>query len=174
MNGRIASVKEHVQPAAGKILVAYFSHSGNTRVIAEEIQKTVGGDLFRIEGVSPYPKDYNAVVEQAKQELSANVRPELTAKVDNMAAYQTIVIGYPIWWATMPMPVLTFLGSYDFSGKTIAPYSTHEGSGLGRSEDDIALHCPNSTVRAGLAVRGSGVRSAQAEVARWLRKIQIL
>jgi flavodoxin len=110
-------VKEHVQPAAGKILVAYFSHSGNTRVIAEEIQKTVGGDLFRIEGVSPYPKDYNAVVEQAKQELSANVRPELTAKVDNMAAYQTIVIGYPIWWATMPMPVLTFLGSYDFSGR---------------------------------------------------------
>ncbi|MDR3709290.1 MAG: flavodoxin [Capsulimonadaceae bacterium] len=159
--------------AASKVLVAYFSHSGNTRVVAEEIKRIVGADLFRIEAVASYPEDYNAVVEQARQEQSANARPILTSAASNIADYDTVILGYPNWWSTMPMPVFTFLESNDLSGKTIAPYCTHEGSGMGRSERDLAAACPHSRVRSGLAIRGLRVRSAQGEIESWLKRTGI-
>lgn len=152
-----------------KILIAYFSHSGNTRAIAEEIHKSVGGDLFEIATVKPYPRDYNTVVDIARREQNAHSRPSLTAKVDSMAAYDVVFIGYPNWWGTMPMAVFNFLEQYDFSGKTILPFCTHEGSGLGRSEADLARLCPKATLSKGLVIRGSVVKSAQGEVANWLR-----
>ena len=153
------------------ILVVYFSHSGNTRVIANQIHEKVGGDIFEIVTVNPYPMDYDAVVDQAKQEQEDNYRPELATKVENMDSYDVVFIGYPNWWGTMPMPVFTFLEEYDFSGKTIIPFCTHEGSGLGRSVEDITKLCPQSTILDGLAIRGSSVENSQDEVSEWLREI---
>jgi flavodoxin len=154
-----------------KILVAYFSHSGNTQEIARQIHESIGGDIFEIVAVDPYPRDYDAVVAQARKELDEEYRPRLKTNVKNMEAYNVVFVGHPNWWGTMPMPVATFLSGYDFSGKTIAPFCTHEGSGLGRSVADIKGLCPQSTVTDGLAVRGGGVRKAQDEVSGWLRGI---
>jgi flavodoxin len=135
------------------ILVAYFSHTGNTRVIANQIHENVGGDIFEIVTVDPYPDDYNACVDKAKQEQDDNSRPELATKVENMDSYDVVFVGYPNWWGTMPMAVFTFLEEYDFSGKTIVPFCTHEGSGLGRSVEDIKELCPQSTILEGLQSR---------------------
>ena len=98
-------------------LTAYFSHSGNTREIARQIHENIGGDLFEIVPVDPYPADYDAVVEQARKELDKKSRPELKTKVGNMDSYDVVFVGYPNWWGTMPMPVVTFLSEYDLSGK---------------------------------------------------------
>jgi len=156
------------------ILVAYFSRSGNTRVIATQIHESVGGDIYEIVTVDPYPSDYDEVVKQAKQELEEGYRPELKTKVENMESYDVLFIGNPNWWGTIPMPVATFLTEYDFSGKTIVPFCTHEGSRLGRTVTDITKLCPQSTILDGLAVRGRDVKNAQNEVSKWLRKIGMI
>ncbi|WXG42255.1 MAG: flavodoxin [Candidatus Freyarchaeum deiterrae] len=156
------------------ILVAYFSHSGNTRVIATQIHESVGGDIFEIVSVDPYPSDYDEVVEQARKELREEYRPKLKTKVENMKSYNVVFIGHPNWWGTIPMPVATFLSEYDFSGKTIVPFCTHEGSRQGRSVTDIKKLCPQSTILDGLAVRGGDVKNAQNEVSKWLRKIGMI
>lgn len=158
-------------PSSEKILIAYFSHSGNTGVIANQICEFVGGDIFEIETVNVYPTNYNAVVKVAGQEQKSNHRPELKAKVQNLDSYEVIFVGYPNWWGTMPMAVFTFLEEYDFSRKTIIPFCTHEGSGLGRSAKDIANLCPQSKVLDGLAIRGSSVRNAKKVVSEWLDKL---
>lgn len=168
-----------------KCLIAYFSRPGNnyvggsivnlpvgnTEVVTKMIQKTMGGDLFRIEGVKAYPEGYKETTEVAQQELRANARPKLTGHVENMASYDVVFLGYPNWWGTMPMPVFTFLEGYDFSGKTIVPFCTHEGSGLGHSVTDLKKSCPKSIVLEGLDIRGSSVTNAQNDVSGWLRKI---
>jgi len=154
-----------------KKIVVYFSHSGNTREIANQIQKSVSGDIFEIQSLENYPSNYNAVVKKAKQELESGYKPALKAKVSNIRSYDVVFIGYPIWCGTIPMPVVTFLSGYDFSGKTIIPFCTHEGSGLGRSITDIAKLCPQSKILEGLAVRGRDVKSAQNEVSEWLCEI---
>ena len=156
-----------------KILVAYFSHSGNTRDVANQIHKTVGGDLFEIQSVNPYPKDYDAVVEQAKKELHADVRPALKAKVGNISQYDVVFVGYPNWWYAVPRPVAAFLAGYDLAGKTIVPFCTHEGSGLSRTVSDIASLCPESTVLDGLAIRGKEAKTSHDKVSGWLQKINI-
>lgn len=139
-------------------LVAYFSHSGNTRVIANQIHKSVCDDIFEIVTVDPYPSDYDDVVEQARKELREEYRPKLKTKVENMESYNVVFVGYPNWWGTIPMPVATFLSEYDFSGKTIVPFCTHEGSRLGRTVTEIKKLCPRSTILDGLAVRGRDVK----------------
>jgi flavodoxin len=156
-----------------KILVAYFSHSGNTREIADQIHKSVGGDIFEIQAIKPYPHDYDAVVQQARQELDSSYKPALKTKMENIKPYDVVFIGYPIWWGTFPAPVKTFLSEYDLSGKTIVPFCTHEGSGLGRSVMDISKLCAQSTVLDGVAMRGSVVKTAQNKVSEWLRKMKI-
>jgi flavodoxin len=156
-----------------KILVAYFSHSGNTREIANQIHKSVGGDILEIQSVTPYPHDYNAVVQQARQELDSGYIPVLKIKNENIKSYDLVFIGYPNWCSTVPAPVRTFLSEYDFSGKTIVPFCTHEGSGLGRSATDISKLCTRSTVLEGVAIRGRDVKTAQNKVSEWLRKIKI-
>jgi flavodoxin len=171
-----------------RCLIAYFSRKGknyvsgsivnltigNTEIAAEIIKKLTGSEIFRIQPVKTYPEDYAKATEVAKQELVANARPQLAGQVGDMDSYEVIFLGYPNWWGTMPMPVCTFLEEYDFSGKTIAPFCTHEGSGLGRSEKDIAGLCPNATVLPGLAIRGGNVKNAQNEVSRWLREIGMI
>jgi flavodoxin len=170
---------------SAKCLIAYFSRPGNnyvggsivdlpvgnTEVIATMIRELTGGDLFRIEAVNAYPADYAETTEVAREELRTKARPKLTGHVETMASYDVIFPGYPNWWGTMPMPVFTFLEEYDFSGKTIAPFCTHEGSSLGHSVADIRKACPESAVLEGLAVRGGDVKDAQGMVAGWLREI---
>ena len=156
------------------ILVAYFSHSGNTRVIATQIYETVGCNIFEIATIDSYPGGYNDVVKQAKQELDESYRPELKTKVEKMESYDVVFIGYPNWWGTIPMPIVAFLKQYDFSGKTIIPFCTHEGSCLGRTVTDITNLCPHSTILDGLAVRGRDAKNAQNEVSKWLRKIEMI
>ena len=144
---------------------------GNTEVIAKKIAALTGSELFHIEAVKPYPADYDESTEVAKIELGENARPELTASVPDFDAYDVIYLGYPIWWGVMPMPVLTVLESYNFSGKTIAPFCTHEGSGLGMSERYIRQACPQATVLPGLAIIGHLREKADQSLKDWLKKM---
>jgi flavodoxin len=167
-----------------KPLVAYFSRSGNnyvggrivdlpvgnTEVAATLIQELTGSDLFRIEPVQAYPSDYHEATEVAQQELARQARPALSGSVADMAGYGTVYLGYPNWWGTIPMAVATFLEAYDFSGKTIVPFCTHEGSGLGHSERDIQALCPRARVAPGLAIKGGNVQKAGKDIAAWLKK----
>lgn len=158
------------QPApAKKVLVAYYSHSGNTREVARQIAGVSGGELFEIVPVTPYPSDYRTVVDQAKKEIEAGARPALKNWVEDMSQYDVIFIGSPCWWATVAPPVATFLTSYDFAGKTVVPFMTHEGSRMGRSEEDIRKLCPKSQVPDGLPVRGGAVGSSKDAVEKWVR-----
>lgn len=156
---------------SAKILVVYFSHSGNTRVVAEQIAKITGGDLFEVQTVKPYPREYNAVVNVAQKEQQTDVRPEMVTQILDMEVYDMVIVGYPNWWGTVPMVLFTFFEQYDFAGKTIAPFCTHEGSGMGYSEKDIAKLCPQAVLLKGLAIRGSRVHSVQGDVQNWLRNI---
>ena len=165
-----------------KCLIAYYSRRGNnyvngqirnltvgnTETAAKMIGEITGGDLFHIDTVKTYPEDYTETTEVAQKELRENARPELTAHLEKMDSYDVIFLGYPNWWGTMPMPVFTFLEEYDFSGKTILPFCTHEGSGLGRSERDITARCPKATVLKGLAIQGTRVKDAEKEITSWL------
>lgn len=162
------------RPLSGtkKILVAYFSHTGNTREIANQIHKNTGGDIYEIQAIKTYPDDYEAVKKEARQELDSGYKPALKTKINNMS-YDLVFIGYPIWWGTFPAPVRTFLLEYDFSGKTIVPFCTHGGSGLGRSVADILKLCPKSTLLDGVAILGRDAKTAQNTVSEWLRKMKI-
>ena len=148
--------------------------SGNAQLLAEMAQEVTGGDLFFIETVEKYPAEYRGTTDQAKTEQNDDARPELLSHVENMDAYDTIVLIYPNWWGTLPQSVFTFLEEYDFSGKTILPLCTHEGSRLGRSESDIASICPDARLLDGLSVKGSDAGSAQTEVEEWISNSGIL
>lgn len=167
-----------------KGLVAYYSRKGqnyvngkivelavgNTAVIAKKIQELTGNDLFEIDTMKQYPINYMETTRVAKNELNADARPELTNTIDNMDEYDTIYLGYPNWWGTFPMAVFTFLESYDFSGKTIIPFCTHEGSGMG-GLSDIQLLCPESKVDRGIAIKGSAVHGADSTIKNWIEKL---
>ena len=167
-----------------KSLVAYYSRKGNnyvggsivhlpvgnTEVAARMIQKLTGCDAFRIDTVKGYPADYNETTDVAREELHQNARPALSGRVDNMGDYDVVFLGYPNWWGTMPMAVYTFLEEYDFAGKTIIPFCTHEGSGMGHSESDIKKLCRDARVLKGLPLRGGSVQRAEKDISDWLRQ----
>ncbi|MDR1536110.1 MAG: NAD(P)H-dependent oxidoreductase [Planctomycetota bacterium] len=157
--------------SAKSTLVVYFSRTGNTRALAEQIHSLIGGDIFEITTVKKYPEAYRPTTEVARVELDNDERPELAAFVENMEQYDAIFIGYPNWWGTMPMAFFTFLEHYDLSGKTLIPFCTHGGGGLGGSEADIRRICPKSTVLGGLSIGGSRARNSQREVTAWLGQI---
>lgn len=169
-----------------KILVAYFSRTGenysvgviekgNTHIIADMIAEQTGGDTFEIHTVTPYPDGYDECTEVARKEKDENARPELAGTVEGMDDYDIVFLGFPIWWGDMPMAVYTFLESYDFSGKTIVPFCTHEGSGLSSTENSIADACPDAEILEGLAIRGAVAQNSQDEaketVSGWLEEI---
>jgi flavodoxin len=155
----------------GKILVAYYSYSGNTRFAAERIQKATGGELFEIKPVIAYPADYNACVEQAKKEINAGTKPELAEKVKDFNQYEVIFVGTPNWWSTMAPPVLSFLSSYDFSGKVIIPFVTHGGGGMARCEKDMQKACPKASFGKGGAFSGGSIKSSEAALAKWVNEV---
>ncbi|WP_148408786.1 flavodoxin [Murimonas intestini] len=157
----------------GKTLIAYFSWSGNTKGIAEEIQSQTGADLFEIETVKPYSSDYNTVLDEAQQEQNEQARPKLAGHVEDMGQYDTILLGYPNWWASIPMPVASFLEEYDFSGKTIVPFCSHGGGRFGQSQTAIAKLAPDAKIGEGLAVSYSGGSSLPDDIASWLEENNI-
>lgn len=169
-----------------KSLIAYYSRKGNnyvsgtivnlpvgnTEAVSKIIQKYTGGNTFSIDTVNSYPEDYTETTEVAQDELRKNARPELLNHLDDMDSYDVIFLGYPNWWGTAPMPVFTFLEEYDFKGKIIVPFCTHEGSGMGHSESDIKKVCKNANVLKGLAIKGSSVNKAEKDVENWLQNIK--
>lgn len=166
-----------------KILVAYYSHSGNTRTIAGLIHKITDSDLFEILPKQPYPENYNQCVEQAKREINSGYKPELQNGVSNIGAYDIVFAGSPNWWSTLAPPVVTFLSSYDFAGKTVIPFCTHGGGGKGRCLADVEKLTPKSNHLEGFVISGnragnsadnSAGNSAQPEIKTWLQKIKII
>ena len=153
----------------GKVLIAFFSWGGNTKGIAEEIQSQTGADLFEIELVHPYSSDYNTVLDEAQQDQKAQARPEIKNHVENMEQYDTIILGYPNWWASIPMPIASFLEEYDFSGKTIIPFCSHGGGRFGQSLTAIAKLAPDAAMGEALSVHYSGGSSLSGDVSEWLK-----
>lgn len=143
---------------------------GNTEVAAGMIKELTGADLFKIDQLRPYSKSYNACITEAQLDQRRNARPELKAYPDGIDGYDVIYLGFPNYWGTMPMAVFTFLERFDFSGKLIKPFCTHEGSGMGTSEKDIQRICPGAKVERGLAIRGSSIQKAKNDMKRWVIK----
>ena len=129
-----------------RILVAYFSYSGVTKGIAEKVVDVTGADMFHIETVEPYSQVYKEVVKASQMELTSGKRPEITGHVENMNEYDTVLVGFPNWLSTCPTAVMTFLEQYDMKNKTILPFITHGGGGIGHAREDIEKICPNARV----------------------------
>lgn len=158
----------------GKTLIVYFSESGNTRNMANTIRELTGADLIEIEMQTPYSDNYSTLLEEAERDLLANARPALRTRIDNMDEYETILIGYPNWYAILPMPVFTFLESYDFGGKRIIPFCSHGNGMLGETVANICKACPGANVREALSVTYSGGGSLRSEIQAWLTKHGLL
>lgn len=152
----------------GRILIAYFSWGGNTKGVAEEIQRQTGADLFEITLVNPYSTDYNTVLDEAQRDQNIQARPELANHVNNMEDYDIVMLGYPNWWASIPMPIASFLEEYDFSGKTIIPFCSHGGGRFGQSLTAISKLAPNAEMGEALSVHYSGGSELSDDVAEWL------
>lgn len=167
-----------------KTLIAFFSRAdenyfggamryvkvGNTEIVANMMKDMITTDTFKIEMKEPYSPVYMTCIDQAKKHLRSNARPELVRLQDSIDEYDTIILGYPNYWGTMPMAVFTFLEAFDFSGKTILPFCTNEGSRMGKSEKDIRKICVNANVVAGLSIKGSKAEDSGDSVRKWLNK----
>lgn len=190
-NSEDSSEQAEVPAASGEnILIAYFSVPetdgvdtvagasrvvvdgevlGNNQYIAQLIQQEVGGDLFRIETVQEYPGSHDLLLEFAYEERAQDARPELSTQIENLDSYDTIFLGYPNWNADLPMPLYTFLEEYDFSGKTIIPFTAHGGSGFSRTISTISQLQPDATViEDGLSISRNSVPDAQNDVTEWV------
>lgn len=166
-----------------KCLIAYYSRQGqnyvsgnivdlavgNTEIAASIINCLVDADLAFIDTITPYPVDYSETTDCARRELRGRARPELKDLPASVDDYDVVFLGFPNWWGTPPMAVFTFLETFDFTGKTILPFCTHEGSGMGRGERDIRSACPGATVLDGLAIRGGAVQGAEGDIRRWIQ-----
>jgi len=165
------------------LLIAYFSRSGNnyvagniidlaignTEVTAKKIQEITGGTLYKIDPIKSYSSDYQICAEESRAEFRSNSRPELVEKLEQIDDFETIILCYPNWLGTMLMPVWTFLEQFDFTGKTILPVCTHEGSGMGRSETDINKLCSGAIIKKELAIVGSTVHKVDKVLQFWLK-----
>ena len=165
-----------------KTLIAYFSRAdenyfggamryvkiGNTEIVVNGMKELIDADTFKIEMKNPYSPVYMTCIEEAKKDLRAKARPELVSMPESIDEYDTVVLAYPNYWGTMPMAVFTFLETFDFTGKTILPLCTNEGSGMGSSERDIKKACPGAEVKKGLSVTGSQAENAKPSVQKWL------
>lgn len=192
-NKTIGAAEPEIQESEeteGKTLIAYFSliqivpdgadavtHAtptiGNTEAAALEIQRQVGGELFAIQTVESYPISHSECSAIAEEEMRSDARPELSTHVENMDDYNTVYIGFPIWWYQEPMAIHTFLEEYDFSGKTIIPFCTTLGAGVEESEEHIKSFCPDATVLSGLTLR-TGQNDLSEPVAEWLGELGLI
>lgn len=146
---------------------------GNTEVAAGILQKLTGAKQFKLEPIQEYSPNYNECILQAQSDQRRDARPELKSYPENLDQYDVIYLGFPNYWGTMPMAVFTFLERFDFTGKTIFPFSAHEGSGMGNSEADIERLCPGATLGKGLALQGGNVKYAEPAIQKWLEEMKI-
>ncbi len=164
----------------GKVLIVFFSHTGenyavgnvkvgNTKLVADEIQKLTGGDEFEVVAEKSYDMPYDALTKLAKEEQENNEKPAFKGEVKNIDQYETIFIGGPIWWGTYPQVMFTFFDKYDLNGKTIVPFSTHEGSGLGSVVSDLKRLYPKANFKQAFDIYGHQVRGGEAKIDAWLK-----
>jgi flavodoxin len=163
-------------------IVIYFSRSGenyfggvlkniekgNTEVIAEYIQELAGADLFKVEPAVEYPAEYMKCIEVAKEETENGARPEIREALESIDGYDTVYIGFPNWWGTLPMAMFTQLEQLDFAGKTVKPFVTHEGSGFGNALKDLAKLCQGAEIKKGLSIPGANVYDVKDTVEVWI------
>lgn len=166
-----AAVKKEVkqsgeQSKKKRVLVVYFSRTGTTKKVAKKIKKMTGGTMFRIQTKKKYPSNYDKMLDMAQKEQDGNARPALKKKVKSMKKYDIILIGYPIWWGDAPMALYSFLESYDLSGKTIIPFCTSGGTGIGDSVKYIKKVCKGAKVKKGLTANDV----SDKRIKKWLRK----
>jgi flavodoxin len=171
--GASACAAQDQKAASGgsRTLVAYFTRSGNTRVIAGQLHRELKTDLFEILPARPYPEDYEETVEQARQERDAGVRPPLKAAVPNIAAYDTVFLCFPIRGETAPPIIRAFLAAHDLSGKTVRPVITHGGYGLGDSLAVLKSHAPNARLTPAFSMEADQERRTMTQVRDWLGAI---
>ncbi len=166
------------------ILIVYLSRTNNTETVAKIIQKQVGGDLVELELVNPYPENYQAIVQQVDKENEDGFLPELKTKINDLENYDTVFLGFPTWDMQMPPPMKSFLSNNDLSGKTVIPFNTNAGYGVGSSFRTVEELCPNSTILEGYSTKGGIERDGilfvmegeklievKNQVATWLEKI---
>lgn len=151
-----------------QVLIAFYSHSGNTKSVAEKIKEITGGDLFEIKTNHEYPKNYTDIINQAKHEKEQDFKPELTEKID-ISGYDIIFVGSPVWWYTFASPLRTFLSENDFSGKTIMPFCTHGGGGASNTYPDIKKLCPDADVKAGFDSYENSAK--ESDIQDWINSI---
>lgn len=179
--------KTQPMPAEKKILIVYLSRTGNTKAIAEFIRQKVGGTIVPLESETPYPADYDATVRQVARENETGYLPALKTKIDRIEQYDVVFVGFPTWGMQLPPPMKSFLRQYDLSGKTVVPFNTNAGYGVGSSFQTVKELCPKSTITEGFEIKGGIERDgilfvmegekkieAQAKVNEWLQKIGLL
>lgn len=152
-------------------LIVYYTHSGNTKMVAEAIHNQVGGTIFEIVPAAPYPSGYDEVVKQAQKEIKAGYRPDLAADID-IAPYDRIFVGTPNWHGTVAPPVAAFLESCDFSGKTVIPFCTHGGGGMAHIQEDVEKLAGSAAVLKGFDIYGSGGSGLTAAAAKWMENLK--
>jgi flavodoxin len=169
-----------------KILIVYLLRTSNTKAIAEIIQRNVGGKLVALELEKPYPENYGATVQQVVKENETGYLPPLKTKIDSIETYNIVFVGFPTWGMKLPPPMKSFLHQYDLSGKTVIPFNTNDGYGIGSSFETVKELCPNSTIPEGFSIKG-GVENGQArlgkdenrkeaetKVKQWLQTIKLI
>jgi len=170
-----------------KVLIVYLSRTKNTKAVAEIIHKKVGGNLVALELNNPYPEGYKAIVEQVAKENETGYLPPLKTTVDNIEEYDVVFVGFPTWGMKLPPPMKSFLNQYDLSGKTVIPFNTNAGYGIGSSFETVKQLCPNSNVLEGFSteggierdgilfvMKGEKEKQVQIEVQNWLKKIGLV
>ena len=181
-SGNGATKEKEVMEKKAKVLIVFFSHAGenynvgnikvgNTKLVADEIQKVTGGDEFEIVANKNYDLPYNDLVNVAKEETEKGEKPSFKGEVKNIDDYDTVFIGGPIWWGTYPRVMFTFFDKYDLNGKTIIPFSTHERSGLGSVVEDLKTLYPNATFKEAFSIYGTETRKDLSKVDKWLKRL---
>ena len=177
-----------IDPAinSDKILIVYLSRTNNTKTIAEIIHKNAGGTLVTLELEKPYPENYRATVEQVVRENETGYLPPLKTKIDNIQNYDVVFVGFPTWGMKLPPPMKSFLKQYDLGGKTIVPFNTNDGYGIGSSFGTVKELCPNSKILDGFSIKGGtesdgrsrlskieNANDAETKVKKWLQEIKL-
>ena len=170
-----------------KVLIVYLSRTNNTKTIAEIIHKNTGGTLVALELEKPYPENYRATVEQVVRENETGYLPPLKTKIDSIQNYDVVFVGFPTWGMKLPPPMKSFLKQYDLNGKTIVPFNTNDGYGIGSSFDTVKELCPKSKILDGFSIKGGtesdgrtrlskeeNVKDAETKVKKWLQEIKLI
>jgi flavodoxin len=168
-----SALSEEVSPGGSKVLVAYFSRSGNTKVVAGLLQRAQQADVFEIRPANAYPEDYLKTVEQGRQERDSGFEPALAAHVPNMPNYDVVFLGFPIWGETAPPVIRSFLSTHDLAGKVLVPFITHGGYGPGGSYQVLARHAPKAVLRQGFEMQADQERKTMEQVNSWFNSLNL-